>query len=169
MERKDVAEGKEWTLRRAKPGDFEDVSILEEMVISHHRQIRPDYFKTAEGSYSKEEFEELLAHPCPIALVAVQNGRIVGICFGTVEETSGNSVCRPRRIAFIQDVATLPEYRGKGIARGLLAGAREMAVQAGAVSMELCVWAFNEKALGLYKKMGMKVQYYRMEQDLRNG
>lgn len=32
--------------------------------------------------------------------------------------------------------------------------------------MELCVWNFNEQALRFYEKLGMKVQYLRMEEEL---
>lgn len=31
--------------------------------------------------------------------------------------------------------------------------------------MELCVWNFNTEAIRLYEKMGMQVQYYRMEEN----
>lgn len=58
---------------------------------------------------------------------------------------------------------------GKGIAAALMAEARKQAQHAGAVSLELCVWNFNESALRLYEKLGMKVQFLRMEDDLKNG
>ena len=158
-----------WVIRGAAPEDFEGVRALEELDFSFHAQARPDYFRELQCSYTREEFEILLAHPCPIALVAVEKETIAGLCFGTLEDSPGNSVCRPRRFALIQDLVTLPEYRGRGIATAPLARAREQAVQAGAVSLELCAWAFNERALRLYEKAGLKVQYYRMEMDLRNG
>ena len=96
-------------IRQAGLEDFESVKVLEELVFAAHRRNRPDCFKNLEDSYSRAEFEELLAE------------------------------------------------------------VRKRAVDAGAVSMELCVWGFNEKALRFYEKAGMKVQYYRMEEDLRNG
>lgn len=169
MERKCEEEQETVIIRTAEPADFEEVRVLEELEFSFHRKARPDYFRDLRNSYSEEEFTELLSHPCPIALVAIKGGKLAGICFGIIEETSGNSVCKPRRIAFIQDVVTRPEYRGRGIATALMEKARRQAIQAGAVSMELCAWGFNEKALRLYDKMGMKVQYYRMEEDLANG
>lgn len=160
------AENEKVTIRSARLSDYDGVSILEELEYKLHRQARPDYFKDLEKSYAREEFEELLGLPCPIALVAVLDGTIVGICFGKIDMTPENEVCRSRRIAFIQDIVVLPEFRGKGVARLLMDRAKELAVKEGAVGMELCVWNFNEQALRFYEKLGMKVQYIRMESEL---
>lgn len=153
-------------MRKAVRDDYLAVSALEEMEFSIHRESRPDYFKSLKNSYTKEEFEELLVHPCPICWLAVQDETVVGLCFGKIEETPENTVCKSRLVAFIQDIVTLPEYRGRGIATALMAKAREQALSEGAVSMELCVWNFNSEAIRLYERMGMRVQYYRMEEDL---
>lgn len=158
-----------WVIRGAVPEDFEAVRVLENLDFSAHAQARPDYFREGQVLYSRQEYEALLAHPCPIALVAEEAGAVAGLCFGFVTDHPGDAFCKPRRFALIQGLVTLPEYRGRGIATALLARAREQAVQAGAVSLELCAWAFNERALRLYEKAGLKVQYYRMEMDLRNG
>lgn len=152
-------------IRKAKFDDYAAVSALEELEFEIHREARPDYFRSLENSYSKAEFEELLACPCPISWVAVQDETVVGLCFGKIEKTE-NLVCKSRLVAFIQDIVTLPEYRGKGIATALMAKAREQALNEGAASIELCVWNFNTEAIRLYEKMGMRVQYYRMEDNL---
>lgn len=153
-------------IRRAVRGDYAAVRALEELEFGVHRRARPDYFEPLENSYTEEEFEELLADPCPICWVAVQDGTVVGLCFGKIGKTAGNPVCKSRLVAFIQDIVTLPEYRGQGIATALMSRARQQAVTEGAASMELCVWSFNADAVRLYEKMGMRVQYYRMEEDL---
>lgn len=155
------------TIRNAEPEDYEEVSILEEQVFQLHRKARPDYFKDQEESYSREEFEELLASPCSISLATVWDGAVVGICFGKIEETKENIFCKSRKVAFIQDLAVLPEFRGRGVATALMSRAREQAVQGYAVSLELCVWNFNEQALRLYQNMGMEVQFLRLEERLQ--
>lgn len=153
-------------IRKAVRGDYAQVRALEELEFGLHRRERPDYFNALENSYTQEEFEELLADPCPICWVAVQDETVVGLCFGKIGKTSGNPVCKSRLVAFIQDIVTLPDYRGRGIATALMSRARQQAVNEGAASMELCVWSFNADAVRLYEKMGMRVQYYRMEEDL---
>lgn len=57
--------------------DYDQVSVLEELEYRLHREARPDYFKDLEKSYTREEFEELLGLPCPIALAAVFDGRVL--------------------------------------------------------------------------------------------
>ncbi len=153
-------------IRKATRDDYGAVSALEELEFDIHRQARPDYFKSLRNSYTEEEFEELLAHSCPICWLAVQNEALVGLCFGKIEKTPDNPVCKSRLVAFIQDIVTLPKYRGKGIATALMVKTREQALNEGAVSMELCVWNFNAAAIRLYEKMGMRIQYYRMEENL---
>lgn len=115
-------------IRKAKIEDYTAVSSLEEVEFGIHRAARPDYFKSLENSYTMREFEELLSHPCPISWLAVQNETIVGLCFGKIETNSENPVCKSRLVAFIQDIVTLPEYRGKGIATALMAKARKQAL-----------------------------------------
>ena len=153
-------------IRKAVRDDYGAVSALEELEFDIHRQARPDYFKSLRNSYTEEEFEELLAHSCPISWLAVRNDTVVGLCFGKIEKTPDNPVFKSRLVAFVQDIVTLPEYRGKGIATALMVKTREQALNEGAVSMELCVWNFNADAIRLYEKMGMRIQYYRMEENL---
>lgn len=153
------------TIRNAQMTDFEQIKILEDAVFQFHRQARPDYFKT-QYDYTRQEYEELLNRPAPIAYVAVCGERIVGICFGKIEQTAGNLVCRGRKIAVIEDLFTLPEYRRQGIASDMLEKALGQAAAQKAEGMELCVWGFNESALRFYEKHGMQVQFSRMEKRL---
>lgn len=155
------------TIRNAKREDYEMVRVLEDAVFRLHRQARPDYFQK-QAQYTEKDFEELLRLPAPISLVAVCDGQIAGICFGKIEQTVGNSFCRGRKVAVIEDLYTLPEYRKKGIASRLMEKAREQATAENAETLELCVWAFNAEALRLYEKLGLKVQYYRLEERLED-
>lgn len=154
------------TIRSAEQADYEMVKRIEDLVFLVHQRARPDYFK-AQAGYTRQEFEALLSLPAPISLVAVCDGEIVGICFGKIQQTLGNSFCRGRKIAVVEDLFTLPDYRGRGIASSMMSKAREQAVAENAETLELCVWGFNTDALRLYEKLGMKVQYYRMEERLR--
>lgn len=42
----------------------------------------------------------------------------------------------------------------------------EKAMAERAETLELYVWGFNSSAIQFYKKMGMKIQFLRMEQQL---
>lgn len=153
-------------IRKAKAEDFEQVRSLEELEFQIHRQARPDYFKDIDVSYTKEEFENLLSLTCPIAWVAECEEHIAGLCFGKIDMTPDSFLCRSRKVAFIEDLVTVPDYRGQGVATALLKEARRQAIEAHAETMELCVWNFNADAVKLYEKLGMHVQYCRMEDRL---
>ena len=154
------------TIRPAEKADFAAIQRLEELEIQHHRQARPDYFKESREGYTRREFRDLLAQPCPIAWVAEWEGELAGLCFGQIGWTNENELCKSRKVAFIQDLATLPEFRGRGIGTALMERARKQAVAEGAQSLELCVWAFNQGAVALYQRLGMRTQYHRMELPL---
>lgn len=153
-------------IRHAEAEDYEAVKELETFVFHLHQQARPDYFQASGEGYSKHGFEKLLSLPCPIAWVAIEDHRIVGLCFGKIEETAGNSFCKARRVAEIEDLVTLPAYQGHGVATALMAKAREQAAAEQAETLELCVWSFNEKAIRFYERMGMRIQYCRMEERM---
>lgn len=155
------------TVRNAEMADYEEVEHLEELVFQFHQQSRPDYFQPpAKYSYTKEDFAEFLALPCPIALVAVCDGSIAALCFGKITQTTENAFCKARKIALIEDLITLPEYRRQGIASNLMKEAHKIATAKNAESLELCVWNFNPDAVEFYKNFGMQVQFYRMEKKL---
>lgn len=154
-----------FVLRRALPEDYPAVRALIRMECDLHRQARPDQFR--EADYPRAEYEELLALPSPIAWVAEEGGRVAGLCFGVIRATEAKGVRRSKRVAFLQDLAVLPECRGRGIATALVERARRQAAEAGAESLELYVWGFNRQAVNLYQKLGLTVQYSRLEQPLR--
>ena len=101
-----------------------------------------------------------------MAFVATLKEEIVGICFGKIEKSRGDIYCKERKIAVIDDLFVLPKYRGCGIASSLVKAAHEKAMAERAETLELCVWGFNSSAIQFYKKMGMKIQFLRMEQQL---
>jgi len=90
---------------------------------------------------------EVSDNPSARCWVAEQDGRVVGmlILWMIVDE------------AHIATVATHPEFRGQGIAEGLLIKTLEKAHAEGAQSALLEVRAGNEVAQALYRKHGFKV------------
>ena len=153
-------------LRRAVAGDYETVLPLERLLFALHQKNRPDYFNAQGPGYSREAFDSLLAQPGSIAWVALLQGTLVGLCFGRLESIPASPLCGARTIAYLEDLAVSPAYRGAGIGTARMAAAKSQASQAGAVSLELCVWSFNQSALRLYQKLGLQIQFYQMELPL---
>ncbi len=152
-------------IRNVQEKDYEQIKRLENTIFEFHRKHRPDYF-CEHADYTRKEFEELLKLPASMAFVATLEEEIVGICFGKIEKRRGNTYCKERKIAVIDDLFVLPKYRGCGIASNLVKAVHEKAMVERAETLELCVWGFNSSAIQFYEKLGMKVQFLRMEQPL---
>ncbi len=62
-----------------------------------------------------------------------------------------------RRGLYLEDLFVLPEWRGRGIGRRLLAHLANIAVERGCGRMEWAVLDWNEPAIGFYRKLGATV------------
>ncbi len=58
---------------------------------------------------------------------------------------------------YVNGLATLPRYRGRGLASMLLEAARELAAEAGCDELSIQVFEQNEGALGLYERHGYRI------------
>ncbi len=100
----------------------------------------------------KRLIPELRAHAPARILLAFDGDRPVGIavCF------LGFSTFAARPLLNIHDLAVLPDDRGRGVGRALLAGAEERARALGCCKLTLEVRRDNERARGLYRDFGFQ-------------
>ncbi|MGH2375765.1 MAG: GNAT family N-acetyltransferase [bacterium] len=89
-------------------------------------------------------------HPTALVLLALVDERPAGIavCF------FGLSTFQARPLLNIHDLAVLPEHRGKGIGRALLAAAEDRAIKHGCCKLTLEVQDDNGRARALYESFG---------------
>ena len=59
-----------------------------------------------------------------------------------------------RRGLYLEDLFVLPEWRGRGIGRALLAHLAHVAMEKGCGRMEWAVLDWNESAIGFYRNLG---------------
>ena len=92
----------------------------------------------------------LRAHPTTLVVLAWDAGRPVGVavCFW------GFSTFQGRPLVNVHDLAVLPEHRGKGVGRALLAGVEERARARDCCKLTLEVLDENARARGLYASFG---------------
>ncbi|MFH7323063.1 GNAT family N-acetyltransferase [Aeromicrobium sp. JJY06] len=76
-------------------------------------------------------------------------------------DTSGDS-----RSWWVWDVFVEPEQRGRGVGRAAMRLAEEYARDAGAQTLGLSVFGFNEAARGLYESLGYEVTSVKMRKRL---
>jgi ribosomal protein S18 acetylase RimI-like enzyme len=94
----------------------------------------------------------LRAHPTTLVLLAMADGRAVGIavCF------FGVSTFEARPPIYVHDLAVVPDFRGRGIGRALLAEAEKRAVERGCCKLTLEVQDGNLVARSLYQSFGFR-------------
>ena len=94
--------------------------------------------------------EAIRSVPTSVVFLAAEEGQIVGlaVCF------VGLSTFQARPLINIHDLAVLPDHRGKGVGRALLAAVESRARQGGCCKITLEVQDTNTPARGLYESFG---------------
>jgi GNAT superfamily N-acetyltransferase len=89
-------------------------------------------------------------HPAAEAVLASVDGQPAGyaLWFGTFSTFLG------QRGLYLEDLFVLPEWRGKGIGRALLAHVAEVAVSSGCGRVEWAVLDWNDPAIRFYRSLG---------------
>ncbi len=92
----------------------------------------------------------LQSHPSALVLLAFAAAQPVGIavCF------FGLSTFQARPLLNVHDLAVVPDFRGKGVGRSLLAEAQQRAIGRGCCKLTLEVQEDNARARSLYESFG---------------
>lgn len=92
----------------------------------------------------------LRVHRTALVLLALADGRAAGVavCF------FGLSTFQARPLLNIHDLAVLPEFRGRGVGRALLAAVEDQALRRGCCKLTLEVQDDNQRARSVYRSVG---------------
>lgn len=134
-----------FSIRKASP---QDVPLILRLI----RQLA-DYEKLLSEVVADEALlERHLFGPRPSAevLIAERDKQPVG--FALFFPTFSTFLGRPG--IWLEDLFVIPEARGLGIGKALLAKVAEIAVERGAGRLEWTVLDWNEPAIGFYRKLG---------------
>ena len=95
---------------------------------------------------------ELRRRPWIVTLLALKGETPVGLLIAL----EGFSTFAARPLLNIHDVAVLPEHRGQGIGHALFAEIERLAVKRNCCKLTLEVLENNERAKGLYGRLGFR-------------
>lgn len=119
-----------------------------------HHMIDPHRLTGIE--VANEYLEKLLAK-CEAnkgkIFVVEENEGVVGMVAVIIEENKVNK-SRLKRHALITDIIILPEYRGRGISKELIATAEEYARSKDVQVIQASILLYNSKALKVYTRNG---------------
>lgn len=130
-----------------------------------HYENRPDIYKDTTG-ITQEYFSNLCREENTFTMVADEDGKIIGLCMGTLRKTPQSPIVQTRTTVLLDAIAVRQDYRGKGLGKRLYLEAQTYAREHGAESIELMAWAFNQSAINFYQHMGMTVRSVTYEQRL---
>jgi GNAT superfamily N-acetyltransferase len=132
-------------IRSATPADTPTIARL--------IRALADYEKLAhEVVFDERRLHEHLfgARPSAEVLLAEEAGSMVG--FALFFHSYSTFLGRPG--LYLEDLFVLPEHRGKGLGKALLAALARLAVERGCGRLEWSVLSWNEPALRFYQALG---------------
>ncbi|MGC9666439.1 N-acetyltransferase family protein [Planosporangium sp. 12N6] len=110
-----------------------------------------------------EYFGGLLSGPTTHCWLAEVDGAVAGSLVGRI---SRESTVRPVRVAELESIYVRPEYRGQGVADGLIAAFVEWARLRGARIASVTAYAGNARAIALYRRSGFAPKSVQLEMAL---
>lgn len=146
--------------------DHRVLAQLNKVVQDWHCAHYPDDFKPFNQIAVEAAFQQLLAISNAFALVAKIEEEAIGYLFGMVRERKESAFQYEKRWLNIDQVAVLPAYQNRGVARQLLEHAERLAEAKGISCLQLDHWAQNAVASGFFTKNGFGYFNHRMEKHL---
>jgi RimJ/RimL family protein N-acetyltransferase len=99
-----------------------------------------------------DELDAITRSENSVVIAAEADGQLIGYV-----ELTGGSFRRNKTTAYLV-IGVLTEAGGRGIGARLLSEAKRWAAEAGLHRLELTVMAHNQRAAGLYQRMGFTVE-----------
>lgn len=148
-------------IRKAQIHDYEQVERIMQQVHRMHVNWRPDIYRNADIVFSKSCFEELCNRD-EIILYETEH-TVIGIACFKERVIPDDGVKVPKKTLFVDTMAVLEEYRGKGVGHALFDALKEIAKQKNCEGIELQVNAKNENARNMYQSYGFTEKSINME------
>ena len=153
-------------IRRA---EARDIPRLEELLLQVnlvHHEGRPDLFRVG-TKYTEEELEALLLdEERPILVATDERDRVLGYCFGIIQQKNNDNILTDVKTFYIDDLCVDENTRGQHVGRTLYEAALALAKELGCYNLTLNVWSCNASAMQFYEKLGLVPQKIGMEQIL---
>ena len=153
-------------IRRAEKRDIPRLEELLLQVNLVHHEGRPDLFRVG-TKYTEEELGALLLdEERPILVATDENDRVLGYCFGIVQQKKNDNILTDVKTFYIDDLCVDETTRGQHVGRTLYEAALVLAKELGCYNLTLNVWSCNESAMRFYEKLGLVPQKVGMEKIL---
>lgn len=130
-------------IREAK---YDDLPRILELYLYLHETEVPDY-----SVHLRKSWEKIVSDEDHHLIVCEEDGKIVSSCVCVIIPNLTRGV---RPYAFVENVVTHADYRGKGFATACLNYARELAQKANCYKMMLLTGSKSPETLAFYQSAG---------------
>jgi len=133
-----------------RPATRDDVPVIAELIrgLARYEKLEHQVVMTEEllaaGLFGERPYAEVI--------LAVEDGQAVG--FALFFHNFSTFLGRPG--IYLEDLFVLPEKRGLGVGRTLLAHLAALAVERGCGRLEWAVLDWNRDAIGFYERLGAR-------------
>jgi GNAT superfamily N-acetyltransferase len=134
-------------IRSAEP---KDVPVVAELIwqLARFEKLESEVVLTEEllmaGLFGSRPYAE--------AVLAEEHGEPIG--FALFFHTFSTFLARPG--LYLEDLFVLPEHRGRGVGRSLLAHLARLAIERGCGRLEWAVLNWNKEAIRFYERLGAR-------------
>ncbi|MFC5448244.1 GNAT family N-acetyltransferase [Paenibacillus aestuarii] len=142
-------------IRRAQAEDYEPVNALIRIGQEEHAAALPHIFARLDRVVAMGWYRSFSDQQNKVILVAEAGSTLVGAAMLEIKKSQPYDALIPRTYAYLNELAVDPAYQRRGIGTRLHQASTEWAKERGATSLELNVWAFNERAIAFYQSLGM--------------
>jgi len=156
-------------IKQALKSDFDQVGQVFTQENKFHARLVPEIIQVAKPIMTRLWFDEKLSNPNKALFVAEFGKEIVGVLLIEMRTSPDDPIFRPRTYAYLDEIAVVEKYRGRGIGQSLMAKAHAWALAQGISEIELNVWQVNTKAIQFYERLGYTTMRRTMKAILNQG
>jgi len=154
-------------IRHATIDDIPAIMQLLTQVLRIHNEGRPDLFKENGTKYSPAELAEIICdESTPVFVYTDHLNQVLGHCFCQFEETGESGARYACRTLYIDDLCVDEQARRRHVGTSLYEYVKAFARERGVHNITLHAWALNPGAVEFYRRLGMQVQSYTLEEVL---
>ena len=135
-------------IRLASPADLDALAGLYlHNHVSTYRELLPDYVSGLSLPYCREKWAAFLNTPDCRVWTALEDGALLGFAACTPDAELSDTL-------YLEALHVAEAARGKGVGTALIRAAAAYASARGYRRMSVCIIRGNERAGGLYRKLG---------------
>ncbi len=151
-------------IRTAKPSDLPVLLTFEQAIIESERPFDETIRSGVDVHYY--DLESLISSPDAEVVVAELGPKIIGSGYARIE--TSDPYLKHREHSYLGFMYVVPEHRGKGINKKIIAALESWSLSKGVTEMQLEVYVENSAAIRAYEKAGYTGLILQMRRELRS-